>query len=110
MTGGGSREEDLITGGAGFIGSHLAEELLQKGNDIAVLDDLSTGSLENIFHLKNETKFRFVLGSVMDEEKVDEWSETVTRSTISRPSSASSWFSKTPSRPSSSTSKGRKTL
>ncbi len=62
----------LITGGAGFIGSHLAEELLQKGNDIAVFDDLSTGSLENIFHLKNEPKFRFVLGSVMDEAKLDE--------------------------------------
>lgn len=62
----------LITGGAGFIGSHLAEELLQKGNEIVVLDDLSTGSLENIFHLKNEPRFRFVLGSVMDEQKLDE--------------------------------------
>jgi UDP-glucose 4-epimerase len=62
----------LITGGAGFIGSHLAEELLKKGNQTAVLDDLSTGSLENIFHLKDEPNFTFVLGSVMDEDKLDE--------------------------------------
>ena len=38
----------LITGGAGFIGSHLADELLDRGNEVHVLDDLSTGSIENI--------------------------------------------------------------
>lgn len=42
----------LITGGAGFIGSHLAETLLEVGHDVCVLDDLSTGSLDNIAHLQ----------------------------------------------------------
>jgi UDP-glucose 4-epimerase len=42
----------LITGGAGFVGSHLAEELLRRGWTVEVLDDLSTGSIKNIAHLK----------------------------------------------------------
>ena len=42
----------LITGGAGFIGSHLSEALLNRGDEVFVLDDLSTGSVENIRHLK----------------------------------------------------------
>jgi UDP-glucose 4-epimerase len=42
----------LITGGAGFIGSHLAEVLLQRGWTVEVLDDLSTGSIKNVAHLK----------------------------------------------------------
>ena len=42
----------LITGGAGFIGSHLAEALLERGDEVFVLDDLSTGSIDNIAHLK----------------------------------------------------------
>ena len=42
----------LITGGAGFIGSHLAEKLLQQGHKVSVIDNLSTGSLENVKHLK----------------------------------------------------------
>jgi len=43
----------LITGGAGFIGSHLAERLLARGDEVIILDDLSTGSVENIRHLKS---------------------------------------------------------
>ena len=49
----------LITGGAGFIGSHLSEALLERGGDVFVLDDLSTGSVENIRHLKSNRRFHY---------------------------------------------------
>jgi UDP-glucose 4-epimerase len=51
----------LITGGAGFIGSHLAEELLRRGNEVFVVDDLSTGSINNIRHLKTHDRFHYVV-------------------------------------------------
>src|ERR1700721_1776747 len=54
-----------ITGGAGFVGSPLAEALLRQGNDVTVLDDLSTGSVMNIEHLKRQRRFRCVIDSVM---------------------------------------------
>jgi nucleoside-diphosphate-sugar epimerase len=57
----------LITGGAGFIGSHLAEKLLATGNTVDVVDDLSTGNIKNIEHCQSNANFRFVHGSVMDE-------------------------------------------
>src|SRR6188768_2680602 len=57
----------LITGGAGFIGSHLAERLLDLGHDVAVIDDLSTGSIENIAQLKSCTRFSYVVDSVTNE-------------------------------------------
>jgi UDP-glucose 4-epimerase len=60
----------LITGGAGFIGSHLSEKLLQKGEEVLVIDDLSTGSLKNIEHLKNNPNFHFTQGSVLDKDLV----------------------------------------
>jgi UDP-glucose 4-epimerase len=53
----------LITGGAGFIGSHLADELLQRGNEVFIADDLSTGSIENIRHLKSHPRFHYVIDS-----------------------------------------------
>lgn len=56
----------LITGGAGFVGSHLAEELLRRGHEVYVLDDLSTGSIDNIKHLKTHDKFHYVIDTVMN--------------------------------------------
>jgi UDP-glucose 4-epimerase len=57
----------LITGGAGFIGSHLAERLLALGHDVMVLDNLSTGSIDNIAHLKTVSRFSYVIDSVTSE-------------------------------------------
>ena len=61
----------LITGGAGFIGSHLADSLIESGNEVTVLDDLSTGRFENIAHLEGNKKFRFVEGTILNETLVD---------------------------------------
>lgn len=58
----------LITGGAGFIGSHLAERLLADGVDVTAVDDLSTSSLANIAAAQGNPRFRFVHGSVLDSE------------------------------------------
>jgi UDP-glucose 4-epimerase len=57
----------LITGGAGFIGSHLAEALLSSGHQVLVLDNLSTGSIENIAHLKGRSGFEYFIDSVDNE-------------------------------------------
>lgn len=57
----------LITGGAGFIGSHLAERLLDEGHSVSVLDDLSTGSIANIEHLKTQASFTYTIDSIMNE-------------------------------------------
>ena len=62
----------LITGGAGFIGSHLAERLLRDGHDVAVLDNLSTGSIENITHLKGTAGFSYAIDSVTNESLLAE--------------------------------------
>jgi UDP-glucose 4-epimerase len=58
----------LITGGAGFIGSHLAETLLEKDYEVRIIDDLSTGSLGNIKHLEKHPKFSFTIESILDEQ------------------------------------------
>ncbi|MEI8175733.1 MAG: GDP-mannose 4,6-dehydratase [Candidatus Omnitrophota bacterium] len=61
----------LITGGAGFIGSHLAEELLGQGEQVHIVDNLSTGSLKNIEHLLKNKRFKYTIGSILDEELME---------------------------------------
>jgi UDP-glucose 4-epimerase len=56
----------LVTGGAGFIGSHLADRLIGRGDEVLALDDLSTGSTRNVAHLADEPRFRLVEGSILD--------------------------------------------
>ena len=62
----------LITGGAGFIGSHLAERLLEAGHEVSVLDNLSTGSIGNIEHLKDRSGFTYTIDSVTNESLLAE--------------------------------------
>ncbi|HET9358482.1 MAG TPA: GDP-mannose 4,6-dehydratase [Vicinamibacterales bacterium] len=62
----------LLTGGAGFIGSHLAERLLQLGDEVLVIDDLSTGSIENISHLKSTRGFSYTIDSINNESLLAE--------------------------------------
>ncbi|MDD5010732.1 MAG: GDP-mannose 4,6-dehydratase [Phycisphaerae bacterium] len=62
----------LVTGGAGFIGSHLCEHLLDCGQRVVVVDDLSTGSLSNIEHLISNDNFKFIQGAVRDEDLMRE--------------------------------------
>ncbi len=57
----------LLTGGAGFVGSHLADALLSRGHEVLVVDDLSTGSLDNIAHLAGRPGFEYVIDTVMNE-------------------------------------------
>jgi UDP-glucose 4-epimerase len=57
----------LITGGAGFIGSHLAEALLNEGHEVDIIDNLSTGSIRNIAHLKANPKFKYVIDTLTNE-------------------------------------------
>jgi UDP-glucose 4-epimerase len=67
----------LITGGAGFIGSHLADSLIARGEPVVVLDNLSTGSAENIAHLLHSPMFTFVEGSVLDGDLVSDLARDV---------------------------------
>jgi UDP-glucose 4-epimerase len=62
----------LVTGGAGFIGSHLAEALLKRGDEVFILDDLSTGSVENIRHLKTHERFHYFFDSITNKQLLAE--------------------------------------
>lgn len=66
-----NKKNTLITGGAGFIGSHLAEKLLQNGEEVFVIDDLSTGNLKNIALLKKNKNFHFIEGTVLNRKKIE---------------------------------------
>ena len=57
----------LITGGAGFVGSHLAEALLDRGDEVFIIDNLSTGSIDNVVHLKGNPRFHYTIDSVANE-------------------------------------------
>jgi UDP-glucose 4-epimerase len=61
----------LITGGAGFIGSHLVDKILSEGSEVLVLDDLSTGKMKNIAHHENNKMFRFEKGTILDYDLVN---------------------------------------
>jgi UDP-glucose 4-epimerase len=67
----------LITGGAGFIGSHLAEELLGRGHQVFAFDNLSTGSLDNIAHLREKSGFNFYSGSILETSNLSPLVEQV---------------------------------
>ncbi|MCK5131760.1 MAG: NAD-dependent epimerase/dehydratase family protein [Candidatus Sabulitectum sp.] len=67
-----ARFDYLVTGGAGFIGSHLCERLQSEGKSVCVLDDLSTGHLENIKELQSSDNFHFIEGSVLSVETVND--------------------------------------
>lgn len=61
----------LITGGAGFIGSHLSEKLLSQGHKVIVIDNLSTGSLENVKHLRENPNFELHIGSILNKSLLE---------------------------------------
>jgi UDP-glucose 4-epimerase len=69
----------LITGGAGFIGSHLADGLLLQGHEVYAVDDLSTGSAANVQHLKQNPKFHFTVGTCENAQLMAELVDTCDR-------------------------------
>jgi len=62
----------LITGGAGFVGSHLADKLHKEGHDLTVIDDLSTGRYSNVGHLEGQERFRLIIDTVLNESLMED--------------------------------------
>jgi len=62
----------LITGGAGFIGSHLADKLIEQGHEVTVIDNLSTGRYSNVAHLEDRERFRLIIDTVLNERLMEE--------------------------------------
>ena len=67
----------VVTGGSGFLGSHLCEALLARGDQVVCVDDLSTGNLENIRHLRSDDGFEFINKSLGFDEDVDLGENTI---------------------------------
>jgi UDP-glucose 4-epimerase len=65
-------EKVLVTGGAGFIGSNLVSRLIEKGHYVIVLDNLSSGKLENLSAVRNNPNFHFVQGDIQDKAALNE--------------------------------------
>ena len=65
----------LVTGGAGFIGSNLTDSLLSQGHEVRIIDNLSTGLLDNIQHMMENANLRFIKGDVTDRELMEETKE-----------------------------------
>ena len=74
----------LITGGAGFIGSHLSEAFLARGDTVTIIDDLSTGRFENIEHLTDHPRFGFAIDSITNEAVLDRLAESMHFTTVER--------------------------
>ena len=70
----------LITGGAGFIGSHLADAYLARGDEVFVIDDLSTGSIDNIRHLRGHARFHYTIESIHHGRRSPSWWTSATSS------------------------------
>ena len=66
----------LLTGGAGFIGSHLAGKLLKDGHEVVAIDNLSTGAASNIASLKASANFSFIEGSILDSALINQLMES----------------------------------
>src|ERR1043165_6399184 len=62
----------LITGGAGFVGSHLADRLIADGHEVTVIDDLSTGRYSNVEHLEGNPNFTLIIDTVLDTSLMEE--------------------------------------
>lgn len=67
----------LVTGGAGFIGSHLVDQLLDEGHDVIVIDNMSNGRIENIKHLEGNSRFKFVQADITQKETILEYFEAI---------------------------------
>ena len=65
-------QKALITGGAGFVGSHLAKSLLDAGKQVIIIDDLSTGNMDNLKNYDNHKNLEIIISSVLDEKILEQ--------------------------------------